>query len=70
MRTGALVGRHVFRAGLRRPGRAVLAQRRARGDVRPDPRHEQGAFHPRGAGVAGLPNPRRVVGNAGRCRSG
>ena len=70
--SGALAAEADARAGrlpgpgLRRPRRALLAARRPRRPVRPDPRHRPQGARPRRAGGRLLPDPRPPRGHARR----
>ena len=65
-RHGARQRRHLFRAGLLRPVRALLAGRRPRRHRRADALHQQGPHLPRRAGGHRLPDAR----SAGRHGAG
>ncbi len=58
--------RRDVRAGLHRPGRAVLERRGARRDRRPDARQHGGAHRARGAGEHRLPERRAAAGDEPR----
>ena len=65
---GSRYGRRLFRARVRRLGSALLGSLRPRRDRRTHARNDRGPSGTGGAGIDGLPNPRRIGGDAKRRR--